>query len=285
MTENPAAVLDGAVLRLGMPEDEYHRHPALSSTGARRILESPARFRVMQLLPAEPKKEFDLGTAVHTAILGTGAPMVEIPDDVLASNGAASTKKAKGFIEEARAAGKVPLKSGPFRMITGAVESVLAHAEARGWLEQEGPSEASLFARDPETGVHVRARFDRLSQIPVDVKTTSKELGASPGEFARAVARLGYDVQAEHYADVHEFAFGVRPEQFTFVVVELMPPFLVGVYQLSEAWRRMGRGKARRAREVFAECLSSGVWPGYPAEVQLLEPPRWAEIEFEREYA
>lgn len=232
------------------------------------------------------KKEFDLGTAVHAQVLGVGAPIVEIPDALLASNGALSTKAGKEFDALHRSEGRLPMKSPLYRATKSATEAVLAHPEARLWLEQEGNAEASMFATDPETGVEVRARFDWLAAGVVDLKSTSKAGGATYAGFQKAVANFGYDVQEEHYCDVHEFAVGARPEVFTFIVVELEPPYAVGVYQLTEEWRRMGRAKAREARRRFAECTSSGVWPsGIPEEVQMLEPPRWAVSEFEREYA
>jgi hypothetical protein len=285
MSETQAAVLDAASpIVIGMPEDEYHRHPALSSTGARRILESPARFRAAQFAPEKAKEAFDLGTAVHTQVLGVGQPLVEIPDGLLASNGAISTKAAKEFVAEARAAGKVPMKSGPFRQTTGAVDSVLRNTTARALFEQDGDAEASVFASDPATGVQVRARFDKLAAIAVDLKSTSKEGGGGRLAFSKSAANLGYHVQQEHYLDVYEFAMGERLDM-VFVVVELEPPYLVGTYQLDKEFRDIGRARARRAREIFAECMATSTWPGYPDEVQLIGPPRWAVIEHELEGA
>jgi hypothetical protein len=47
----------------------------------------------------------------------------------------------------------------------------------------------------------------------------------------------------------------------------------------------MGDAKTRRALETFAECTASGVWPGYPEEVQMSSPPVYAIYQHEEEYA
>lgn len=265
-----------------LDEETYHRHPALSSTGAKRILESPAIFRHQQLYPQPPKEAFDLGHAVHAMVLGIGAPIVEIPDEILASNGAISTKEAKQFVADARSEGKVPLKSDVYFRVRLAVDSVLGHPTARAFLEQDGTPETSVFAVDPEFGVNVRCRFDKLAPVAVDLKTTS--VTANPDAFGRVAVNLGYDVQQEFYLDTYEWVTGERLD-FVFIAVELDAPNLVSVNQLDKQFRDMGRAKAREARRRFAECVESGEWPGYPSDVNLVSPPRWAVREFEEKYA
>ena len=51
-----------------MPEEEYHRRPELSSTGARLLLESPAKFAYAQTHPQPHKQAFDVGHAVHARV-------------------------------------------------------------------------------------------------------------------------------------------------------------------------------------------------------------------------
>ena len=271
-----------------MGETEYHSHPALSSTGARKILDSPARFRWDMDHPQPPKDEFDLGTAVHAKVLGVGADTVAIPDDLLSANGSLSTKAAKEWVAEQRAAGLTPLKASVMQTVTDMTEAVLGHPTARLLFEQDGTSEASVFSTDPETGVDVRARFDFLpdlsagNPIAVDLKTTGKS--ASADGFAKSVANFGYEVQEGHYDDALFWAVGAQIP-FVFVVVETAAPHLVGVHQLDVVWREMGKAKARRARELFAACTAANDWPGYPAAVDLISPPQWAIYQHEEQYA
>ena len=53
-------------------EATYHREPGLSSTGAKRLLESPAKYRHEREHPIEQTPAMRLGSCIHTAILGVG---------------------------------------------------------------------------------------------------------------------------------------------------------------------------------------------------------------------
>ena len=265
--------LTGIVLDL--PEATYHAHPSLSSTGARKLLDSPARFHYAQTHPQEHKTAFDLGSAVHSKVLGTGSPVVSLPFDSFRS------KEAQNERDQVYAYGGIPMLAKDLTEVDDISEAVLAHPTAKALFEQEGDAEASVFATDPDTGIKLRARFDYLAPVCVDLKTSGKD--ASPAQFARTVASFGYDVQEGHYTDVYEFATGERRDM-VFVVVETAPPHLVAVHQLDRDFRDMGRVKARRARELFAECTESGVWPGYPPAISLVVPPMYAIYDFQDRY-
>jgi hypothetical protein len=267
----------------GLAEDEYHARPELSSTQARQLLDSPARYHYARSHPQSNKAAFDLGTAVHSRVLGTGAQIIAIPVELLATNGAASTKAAKDFIEQSRADGLIPVKEELAAEVQQMTEAVLAHPNARLLFEQDaGQPEASVFATDPDTGVELRARFDFLGKVAVDLKTTAK--AASASGFAKSAANLQYEVQEGHYIDTLEFATG-ETRKFVFVVVETEPPYLTAVHMLDRDFAEMGKVKARRAREIYAECTASGVWPGYPTDIGLIPPPMYAVYDFQDNYS
>lgn len=276
---------------LGLEEAAYHNHSALSSTEARLILDAPAKYRWAKDHPplVKPSKKFDVGTAVHSKVLGTGYDVVVIPAELLASNGAISTTAAKAFVVDVRAAGKIPLKQEDFEPIDMQAEAVLAHVAAKQLFGQPADAEVSVFSTDAETGVDVRARFDflpsaftlgALSRVSVDLKTARD---ASPHGFTRSIADYGYDVQRAWYLDALHTATGEDAEM-VFVAVEKEPPYLVGVYQLPTVWAEMGNTKARHARRLYAECMASGVWTGYGNDVQLLSPPTWLIFKHEEQY-
>lgn len=263
-----------------LPEADYHARPELSSTGARLLLDSPARFHYRQTHPEPTRKEFDVGSAVHAKVLGVGASITVIPDDILATNGATSTKAAKEFIENARIAGLIPVKQAVADEIDAIVESVMAHPMGRALLEQDGTPEASLFATDPDTGVDLRARFDFYAHIGVDLKTGRD---ASKWGFERAVATHGYDVQQEHYRHIRRLITG-ETNPFVFLVVEKEPPYLVAVHRLDAEFEEIGAVKAATARRIYADCLATDEWPGYPADIQLLSPPIFHIADFQENY-
>lgn len=263
-----ATTIDGLVR--GMSDAEYHARPELSSTGARLLLQSPAKFQYRMLNPQKPKPELDLGTLVHSRVLGVGAQIAVYPLKLLASNGAASTNAAKEWAELQRAEGRIPVKEDDATAVTAMAEAVLAHTEARSILEHVPDREVSLFATDPLTGVGLRARFDVYGYDKcADLKSA---VDASPRGFNKAVWDHRYDVQQEHYLKVRELVNGDRP-QFRFIAVEKTPPYLVGVYALNEQWQEIGDVWATAARKIYAACTDADLWPGYGTEVHELIPP------------
>jgi exodeoxyribonuclease VIII len=262
------AALQGIIPDL--EEAAYHARPELSSTGARRLLESPAKFRWLQDHPEPHKEAFSLGTAVHTKVLGVGHKVIEYPPEHLTPSGNASTKAATvEWVEEQRSSGLVVISAAQAALVKGMAEAVLAHPTARELFEQAGTAEASVFATDPATDVDLRARFDYLAPVCVDLKTARD---ASPHGFERAVRDYRYDVQDEHYLKTLELVTGER-RPFRFVVVENTAPFLVGVYKLNEQWQEIGDMWATAARKMFRLCADADLWPGYGTEIHELIPP------------
>lgn len=256
-----------------MPEQDYHARPELSSTGVRRLLDSPARFMWEQTHRVE-SVAFDVGHAVHAKVLGVGAPVVTYPDEHLTPSGNVSTKAATVEWEaEQRAAGFTVLSRSDLALVNRMAEAVLAHKGARHVLTQPGAPEVSAFATDPETGVHVRARFDRLGEtLAADLKTTAGS--ASAKGFGRDAAKYGYPIQEAHYLDTLTWATGERPPM-SFIVVEKAAPHLVAVHEFDELTRLAARDYAARARRIYAECLAADTWPAYGDEPLITQVPGW----------
>jgi hypothetical protein len=277
----------GVIQNLG--EQEYHSHPALSSTQARQLLDSPARFQYGKSNPQPHKDAFDLGTAVHTKVLGTGVEVITYPPEHLTPSGNASTKTATvEWVAEQRANGFVVISDAQFEQVNAMAEAVLAHPTARALFEQEGNAEASVFAADPATGVEMRARFDFLPNFmqanpcAVDLKTTGKR--ATKLGFERSVLDWQYETQERWYFQTLKNATGIELP-FRFVVVETSAPHLVAVHELDVVWQQMGDAKTRRALDTYAQCSETNTWPGYPTEVQMSSPPVYAIYQHEEEYA
>jgi len=259
---------------LDMLDAEYRKAPGLSSTGLKHLLDSPARYQ-HELTHRTEKKAFDLGHAVHAKVLGAGLDVTVVPAEVLASNGAASTKDAKEFIAGARAKGLVPIKPDEWAAVERMADAVTNHADARALLEAPGDSEVSAFWHDPESDVACKGRFDRmLADAPVllDVKTTGQT--ADPRHLARYAGNLGWDVQADHYRDGAEILCGI-PHRFIHIVVETTEPHLVSVVELDADFLTIGAGLRRAAIDLYAACTAAGEWPGYPAGITPLRPPTW----------
>lgn len=262
---------------LGLDEATYHAHPALSSTQVKWLLDCPARYKWNLAHPPAPKPAWDLGSAVHSKVLGTGWEVEEVEFDNW------TTKAAREARDAAYAEGRIPLLSKDLAVANAMAESVLAHPEAKRRLEH-GNSEVSVFATDPETDIEMRCRFDRLEEShlwAVDLKTMAG--AATVAGFSKAVADFRYDVSRGHYLDTMQLATGERPEML-FIAIEKEPPYFVAVFRLSNDEIEMGETEARAARAKLRACLDADIWPARGADVQITQAPMRRIYDFQDTY-
>ena len=255
-----------------MADETYHARPELSSTGARMLLPefkgSPAKYQWDRTHP-RTTKAYDIGHAVHAKVLGTGLQATAYPEDLLAANGAASTKAAKEWAQEQRANGFVPMKAVEVNIINKITEAVLANNDARKVLELPH-RETSIFSTSPE-GVKMRARFDIYGDThAADLKTTTD---ASARGFLKHVIEYGYHVQEAWYRDTHRYETGADLDTFKFIAVETSGPYQVAVHELDVIFRSIGTQLAKQARDTYQRCTETGQWPG--VEGELIGPPTW----------
>lgn len=144
----------------------------LSSTGARVLLKpgGPARYRHQADAGAvEVKREYDVGHAVHTLVLGAGPKPV-----LFAGTGAnpEAWQKAddKAAVAKLRAEGKVPLRPADWATAHAMAAAVKAHPIAAKLLRGGKPEQTLIWADDG--GVLCRAKVDYLRPDGMfDVKT------------------------------------------------------------------------------------------------------------------
>lgn len=255
-------------------DDLYHSdRGSLSSSGARTLLEpgGPAVFAHRRAHPPTPSDAFDLGHAVHTAVLGEGGVFVDTGFD------AWTTKAAKEARDTAREAGRIPLRSNDYAKVMAMRDAVLAHPLGE-ILFADGRPELSIYHHDELTGVRLRARPDWMPATDrpmiVDLKTA---VSADPSEFVRkSVPAYGYHQQDPWYRDaVRAAGIGDDP-QFLFVLVEKDAPHLVSVVELPTEAVALGRSLNRPAIDLYAQCTERDEWPGLPAVIYRSDLPPWA---------
>jgi hypothetical protein len=255
----------------------YHKSPALSASGAKLILKSPAHYRWAMDHPAPPSPTFTLGHAVHSLVLGSGRQVVRVYFDDY------KTKDARLLRDVLLSADMIPLTRPEWAQVRAMADAVLSHPLAAA-LFADGQPELSIFTADPETGVELRTRPDWIgSRFVVDLKTAAT---ADPREFANACERYGYFQQAAWYLDQAAAAGLIDDDaRFLFVLVEKDAPHLVNVVEPDMPSVQRGREKNRRAIDIFAECVATGTWPGYPTDTAtIIGSPQWAIRQHEEEY-
>lgn len=265
--------MTGTRIITGQSDTDYHRSPALSSSGARLILRSPAHYRWAMDHPTT-SQTFNLGYAVHSLVLGSGRQVVMLEADDYRS------KEARERRDVYLAADMIPLTRPEWQQVRAMADAVLSHPLAAA-LFTDGQPELSLFTYDDATGVELRTRPDWIGSVIVDLKTT---VNANPADFDRIAWTYHYEQQAAWYIDEVARA-GIMPDEdrLLFVNVEKSPPYLVSVTELDAEALRIGRTRNREAIDTFARCLATDEWPGYPAVEHLVPLPTYAAMQYAEE--
>ncbi|GLT08027.1 hypothetical protein GCM10007928_02580 [Sulfitobacter porphyrae] len=274
-------------IHANIPDADYHAdtltdQPALSNTIAKLLLRSPlhawtAHPRLNPDFEPVEKKTFDIGRAAHSSVLGRGAAYVAIPEDLLSSNGAVSTKASKEWVQEAREAGLTPLKAAEVDQVGSMADKLrLRLAEYGITLD---PERSELTAIAEIDGVMCRCRVDNAPDKPmripgfpdprrvmIDFKTCED---ASPEACRRAVENYGYDFQNGFYSEVWAKASGEERDMLFVFQEKTAPQEVCVIHLLNERghpgdWAEDARAKTSAARAIWGECLETGNWPGYP---------------------
>jgi hypothetical protein len=254
----------------------YHRDPALSASGAKRLLppNCPALFKHDRDNGGRPnKRAFDVGHAAHAAVLGVGLELVVVDADNW------MTKAAKAERDAAYAEGKCPILAKEKAAVDAMALEIRRHPRASALLDPDhGRPEVSVFWEDKQRGIDRRARFDWLPDtdggelLVADYKTTAS---AEPRAFARSVFSFGYDIQAVFYTDAVRAAELAQDVTFVFIAQETTAPYLITVHELDFASLALGRARVDEACAVFRECTETSTWPGYSDDIELIGPPAW----------
>jgi hypothetical protein len=265
-------------------EDWYHGDPvsggSLSVSGAKLLLQAPAKFDYARRHGSKSTDAMTLGTVVHALVLGVGQEIAVLEFENRRTN---DYKEAEA---KAYAAGQLPVLRKDHDEAKAIADALLKHPTTGGLLT-EGDAEVSMFWRDEEFGIWCRGRCDYMTHfggLPtiVDVKKTAD---ASPEEFARSVYKYGYHRQDPWYREGWAAHLGCdwQDIDFVFAVVEEEPPHLVATYRVIPEHVDLGREQNRIARERFRDCVKADRWPGYSEEIEDLELPRYGVQRIEKD--
>ncbi|MGI5223009.1 PD-(D/E)XK nuclease-like domain-containing protein [Nocardia sp. CA-290969] len=257
-----------------LPEDIYHSDPnSLSSTGVRLLVKpgGPAKLRYGV---HEDNDDFDIGTAAHTLLLGTGTGIKVV--EAATWQG----KEAKIARAQARAEGKVPLLRKQYNATRAMVDAALARPEVAALFprEENCAAEMSAYALDLDTWVMLRARFDYIIFLPgkrVRVRDYKTSKDAAPKPFEKGAANLGYYVQVAHYIRVLKL-LGYTVEEFILLAQEKTEPYLTSLHEFDAEAIAAGDEIVSAAAKLFAECSDFDQWPGYGNQINQMSLPRWA---------
>lgn len=262
-----------------LSNSDYHASQGISKSGLDLIAKSPLHYYARKLAenrpPETPQTESQLdGEIAHCAIL---EPTEFSKRFAVGPDVSRATKVWKEFSESLPVC-ITGIKQDQYYTAWAQSASINRLPDIARALANGHP-EVSAYWTDEETGVLCKCRPDFVQDcgdagvILIDVKTCGS---AHPGEFARMIARHRYHVQAAYYSDGFQIASGRRVLGFIFAAVEMDYPHAASAIQIDDESIDQGRIDYRRNLDTYAECMASGVWPGYEDCVHLARLPNWA---------
>lgn len=272
----PNSILNLQTCRIeDMSSDDYFATEGYESNSSLKpILRSTAHYVYNKETPKVDKPHFNLGSAIHCAILEPARFKNEYVISPVFDGRTTVGKQAKAeFFENNK--GKFIINDDDMECINGIAENIAYHDDAMTLLKA-GKSEVSYFWQDPETEIWMRARADNESRFAtLDIKSTDD---ASPKGFIRNCTNFSYDMQAYIYSEARQHVMN-ETKQFAFLAVEKKAPYTVALYLASKEMLASGLLQYREALRRVAEYRANPTARlGYQPDgkIQELEWPTWA---------
>ena len=254
-----------------MSNEEYHAHPALSSSAIKTVATKSLAHWKGQVRKESPA--FALGSAVHAELLE--------PEKQLLVRGPES-RRGKIWSEgkvEAEVQGKIFLTEADYDLAKEMSDACLENTMANQLLTNpEMIAEASFFATCPDTGLELKTRPDGLiidAGIALDVKTTQD---VSPQGFDRTIRSFGYDLQAAFYMYVLKLS-DVPTKNFIFIGIEKEKPHVTACYELSEIYLRHAHNRMMDTLHMIKKAQEDDHYGTQWPELGTVHLPAWMDSE------
>lgn len=266
-----------------MSNDEYHAHPAFSSSQLKDMLRSSAHFYVNNITK-EAKKEataaMNFGTLVHTMFL---EPDQFSDEFVIAPqfNRRTNAGRQEALAWEEANQGKYLVTAEDIESATRMAENLRTLSLYEDMQKYKGMAEASFFFTDPVYDLQLRVRpdwhivpCDRWPNgLILDLKTTDD---ARPQAFSRTCGNFCYDLSAAMYREGFQQYYQTEDKPpFIFLVAERNTPFNVKQYKASDVFLAVGENRYKRSKERLAESLLIDEWDGYSKDLEEIQLPSY----------
>lgn len=277
----------------GMPNEEYHAHPAIGASMIETFRRSRREYHAQYIAKTkvfEPSDAMRFGTIVHLLLLEPERAADEIAPPMPATGPDGEKwdfrKKAHKEVwatEEAeRANFKYTISAADWERAQGVLASVKANRHARWLVEADGVPEYSIFWIDSGTGLECKCRLDWFAQFSLDIKTTRDP---TPDSYVRDCVKLGYYRKKSHYLEGMRALLNEPDPQLVHLAVETSDPYRIGCYRLLDPdphvnGESLGAQQRRSLLWEIRQCMETGDWrEPWERRVFDLEPPRWAFTE------
>jgi len=207
-------------------------------------------------------------------------PQFELSSENTTDKGDPSTSTATRYVKSKRAEftsnaiceRRTIVSQADYDQYRSCLNAILKHDRATEIIN-EAETEVSIVWHDKHTGLRCKARIDILHKQLIGDLKTSRDDGPSPltHGFDYSLWQYNYYTQAAHYQTGWQALTGERLP-FWFVVVSTTRPIQCIAAPVGEMSLQLGRDKNQERMSLYAQCKSSGVWPGYESP-ELFELP------------
>lgn len=249
---------------------DYRKIDAINWSSLKWLRESPRAYRHRRDNPTEATDAMRLGSLTHAAIL---EPDTVADLAVVSPFPAFTTKGAKAWRDEHRAAGRLVVTSDQYDRALAVRDAVRSHPAAANYLRR-GEAERSIVWTDEPTGLTCKGRMDWWAcPSIVDIKTTRS---IDERRLRSQMESLGVFSQLAMYR-MGALALGMAVDpRCVIIAVETEPPHDVGVFLLDPGGLREVADEVRALLDQLADCIERDEWPGrFPTETTLRRPA-WA---------
>lgn len=300
MSTKTAPLAPGIYRDLSMAD--YLALPYLSASRLEDFRRSPLWYRHRRENPQPSTPALERGTALHLAVLEPALfeaqYIVAEPCGVMLKSGQrkgepcgnpglfqlrdlgcwACGTHVKGFGSQVESEGAQVITAEHRDQVAGMAAAIHSHPRARTLFEGRGDFEVTIVFEDPETGLLVKIRPDRLVEragMYVALKTSRD---ATSWAFPRDAENRGY------FRGLSLYRRGLRsvgwPYNCTAVLaVEPDAPFDVVPYLVDESAIDSADVEVSRLLRRFQDCERDDHWPGHAPEFLTLRRPAWATKE------
>lgn len=251
---------------------EYYAAQALSSSGIKKLKQSPAHFLAAKNTPHKSAKALILGELIHYHTLTPELMKSEIA--IFTKGKSLESKKGFDFCMDNQ--DKFCCTQEHWDFADKVAERIWADPNVAAILKRKDvQNEYEIYTSI--NGVKCKALLDQICpDIILDVKTSSDD-GAyfkKADGFVDKFFRLGYDIQGAWYQHMAMLQDN-KLRDVWFLVVEMEEPFATKFVRPDQDCLDMAWDECEAMIPVYERCIRTGKYPAYPFDVETISVPAW----------
>lgn len=258
----------------------YYDVDALSATGMKKLINSPAVYKYFMEESQKKTKDFVVGQLLHCMVLEPD----KVNERFMRMEFSGTTKEGKEERQAAKEKGLEPVNASDFDECIAMAEAILNDRETRKYFSKKitRHCEVEYYVKRAikDIPISCKAKADQRFIMPdgsaylLDVKTC-KDIYVTPENVADVVFKYGYHIQAAWYLLMDRICNPDNPaKKFVFVFVSKEAPHLVTSFGLKSDWILEGRQICEEGMEIYADCIQNDNFPsGMPESYYELPMP------------